>query len=112
MAIFTEDNASQINVIQALQDALNDLIVVDDVTVLDNSSKPRVRFRGILHTEDQEIRFEKVVQRFTQLGYTPMLTEESQYHIISAIPAVIKGKTGKPWVNVVLFVLTCISVLA
>ena len=29
-----------------------------------------------------------------------------------AIPAVINGKTGKPWVNAVLFLLTCLSVLA
>ncbi len=112
MAIYTEDNASQTIVVQALQTALVELIVVDDVTVLDNSSKPRVRFRGQLHTEDQEIHFEEVVQRFAQLGYTPLLTEEFQYHVISAVPAVVNGKTGKPWVNAVLFVLTCISVLA
>ena len=112
MAIYTEDNASQTNVVQALQTALNDLIVVDDVTILDNNNLPRVRFRGQLHADNQETRFEEVVQRFAQLGYTPLLTEEPQYHTVNAIPAVIKGKVGKPWVNAVLFVLTCISVLA
>ena len=112
MAIYTEDNASQTNVVQALQTALNDLIVVDDVTILDNNNLPRIRFRGQLHADNQETRFEEVVQRFAQLGYTPLLTEEPQYHTVNAIPTVIKGKVGKPWVNAVLFVLTCISVLA
>ena len=112
MAIYTENNENQSNVVHALQVALNDLLVVDDVTVMDNNTQPRVRFRGQLHADDQEARFEELVNRFTQLGYTPLLTEESQYHIIHAIPAVADGKTGKPWVNAVLFVLTCFSVLA
>ena len=112
MAIYTENNENQSNVVHALQVALNDLLVVDDVTVMDNNTQPRVRLRGQLHADDQEARFEELVNRFTQLGYTPLLTEESQYHIIHAIPAVADGKTGKPWVNAVLFVLTCFSVLA
>lgn len=111
MAIYTEDTGRQTDIIQALQTALNDLIAVDDVTVLDTKKQPRVRFRGQMYVEDQEIRFEQVVQRFAVLGYTPLLTEDSQYHIIHAVPTVVKGKTGKPWVNAVLFVLTCISVL-
>ncbi len=112
MTLYTDDNTNQTNVVQALQAALNDLILIDDVTVLDNNNQPRVRFRGKLRANDQEARFEEVVHRFETLGYTPLLTEESAYHIVHAIPAVAKGKTGKPWVNAVLFILTSISVLA
>ncbi|MDF1516074.1 MAG: site-2 protease family protein, partial [Anaerolineae bacterium] len=57
-------------------------------------------------------RFETVAQRFEQLGYTPILTEASDHFVLDAVPVVFQGKTGKVWVNVVLFVLTCISVLA
>ena len=78
MAIYTDDNTSRVNVVQALQTALNDLILIDDVTVLDNNDQPRVRFRGQLIAQDQEEQFEKVVQRFGELGYTPLLTEETQ----------------------------------
>ncbi len=112
MTIKIDDNSSQVNIVPALQTALQDLITIDDVTILDNNPQPRVRFRGQLIEPDQEARFEKVVQRFAVLGYTPLLTEEPAYQEVHAIPAVINGKTGKPWVNVVLFLLTCLSVLA
>jgi membrane-associated protease RseP (regulator of RpoE activity) len=111
MTIDTDHNTGQNNVVQALQAALSDLISIDDVTVLDNNFKPRVRFRGLLYTDDQESRFDEVVQRFEKLGYTPLLTEEPPSYVIQAIPLVVKGKMGKSWVNVLLFILTCISVL-
>jgi Zn-dependent protease len=112
MATNTVNYPSPTNLVDELQAALVDLMIVEDVTILENTNKPRVRFRGRLLSEGQEARFEEVIQRFAQYGYTPFLTEDSPFYVIHAVPVVSDSKTGKAWVNAVLFLLTCISVLA
>ena len=105
----TQEIIDKPNIVQTLQSSLKDFMDIEDVTVLDNDKKPRVRFRGQLLSAEEETHFDEIVQQFMALGYTPLLTKELHSHTILALPAVAKGKTGKPWVNAVLFILTFIS---
>ena len=73
-------------------------------------SEPRIRFRGRLVDDDQDALFDEIVRRVVLLGYTPFLIEEDGLHVLQAWPVVASGKTGKPWVNAVLYVLTVLSV--
>ena len=104
--------AQNTTVIKELQEALSDLMIVEEITVLENKPRPMVRFGGRMVSNQDNGEFETLVERFKHLGYTPMLRIEDDQHIIQALPAVASEKTGKPWVNAVLFILTVISVLS
>ncbi len=98
-------------VVHQLRQALDGLVIVDDITVLDNKVRPVVRFGGHFAGGDEEHAFDTIINRFERLGYTPLLTQENGVQVIQALPAVADHKTGKAWLNVVLFVLTILSVL-
>lgn len=97
--------------IDHLRAALHDLMAVEAVKVLSGDKKPVVQFTGHLVAGDQNVIFAEIVQRFEALGYTPLLTAGEDEHRLQAMPVVIAGKTGRPWVNYVLFVLTLLSTL-
>jgi membrane-associated protease RseP (regulator of RpoE activity) len=97
--------------VDRLRAALRSLMNIEEVRVLTNEQKPAVQFAGHLVEGDQDAIFEEIVQRFADLGYTPLLTEAEDEHHLQAIPAIADKKTGKPWVNILLFVLTLLSTL-
>ncbi len=97
--------------VDRLRAALRSLMDIEEVRVLSNEQKPPVQFAGHLVEGDQDAIFEEIVQRFAALGYTPSLTKAEDEHHLHAIPAVFEKKTGKPWVNILLFVLTLLSTL-
>ena len=97
--------------VDKLRAALHSLMIIEEVRVLTNEEKPPVQFAGHLVEGDQEAIFEEIVQRFAALGYTPLLTEAEDEHRLQAIPTVVDKKTGKPWINILLFVLTLLSTL-
>lgn len=86
-------------------------MVVEEITVLDSKARPAVRFGGHLMAAAEDSVFETIVDRFAQLRYTPILSEEGDLQVLRAVPVVADDKTGKPWVNALLFVLTILSVL-
>ncbi len=94
-----------------LQAALIGLFTVEDITLLDNKERPMVRFGGRLASGDQDAIFDAMVERFHHVGYTPILTQEDGLYVVRAVPVVVDGRVGKAWVNVLLFVLTVLSVL-
>ncbi len=98
-------------VTQQLQTALIGLMVIEEITVLDSKARPAIRFGGRLVPGDENTIFATIVERFKRLGYTPLLSEEDEVHILRAVPVVADERTGKPWVNGLLFVLTTLSVL-
>jgi membrane-associated protease RseP (regulator of RpoE activity) len=99
-------------VIRQLQEALIGLMVVEEITVLDNTNRPAVRFAGRMFDHDgKDEAFESLVVRLERLQYTPLLTEQDGLHVIHTLPVVASKKTGKAWVNALLFILTILSVL-
>ena len=100
------------NLIRQLQEALIGLMVVEEITVLDNTNRPAVRFAGRMSDHNgKDEAFESLVQRLERLQYTPLLTEQDGLHVVHTLPVVASKKTGKAWVNVLLFILTVLSVL-
>lgn len=97
--------------IDQLREALRDLMSVEAVNVLSSDGKLAVQFTGQLAKGDQDAIFDTIVQRFATLGYTPLLTADEDEHRLQAVPVVVDGKTGKPWINYALFVLTLLSML-
>ncbi len=97
--------------LEHLQHALRGLMEVDSVTVLQEGERPLVEFTGNLINFDPDTAFEEIYMRFEGLGYTPLLEKQDGYCVLKAVPGVVDKRTGKPWVNVVLFLVTLISVL-
>jgi len=99
-------------VVAGLREALSDFMTVEDIIILDSNARPLIRFGGQIVADPDDGAFDDLVTRFKALGYTPILSTEDSVTYVRALPVVASEKTGKPWVNVVLFVLTVLSVLA
>jgi len=97
--------------VEKLRAALHALMQIEEVRVLSNAAKPPVQFAGQLAAGDQDVIFDEIVRRFAALGYTPLLTMDEGEHRLQALPMVADKKTGKPWINILLFVLTLLSTL-
>jgi membrane-associated protease RseP (regulator of RpoE activity) len=69
-----------------------------------------VVFRGQLTTEPARA-IDLLIDRFRPLGYTPYLREESGAVIVQAWPVAETPMRRRVGVNVVLFILTCVSTL-
>ncbi len=95
--------------LRSLQQALAGLMEIEAVRVLQGGEHPAVEFVGRM-SGDVEAAFDQILERFTALGYTPLLTERDGDQVLQAIPEVPDGKTGDPRVNLVLFILTAIAV--
>ena len=99
MANPTHEPAQNSTVIKELQEALSIMMIVEDITVLENKPRPMVRFGGHLISEQDNGEFETVVERFKRLGYTPMLRIEDDQHVIRALPAVASGSKDVAVIN-------------
>lgn len=97
--------------LQELRRALLGLMEVESVKILTAGPRPAVEFAGRVRDLGEDATFDEILQRFAALGYTPLLSLKDNVHILQAIPEVADKRTGKPWVNLVLFVLTLLSVL-
>ena len=67
-------------------------------------------FRGVLTTAPGRA-LDILVERFRPFGYTPFLREEADAVAVQAWPLAETTVPSRPAVNVVLFVLTCLSTL-
>lgn len=97
--------------VSQLQRALESLVDVQSVRVLSHDPKPVVVFEIDLDLQRSDTIFDDILRHFKPLGYTPMLMRENGTTILKAVPGVPSEKSGNPWVNVVLFVLTLLSVI-
>ncbi|MCS6910816.1 MAG: site-2 protease family protein [Anaerolineales bacterium] len=79
-------------------------------TVYDGPDGSAVRFRGRLFRDSVEA-FDLVFEQFKPLGYTPLFRKEGESHLVLAMPGVIEPARTNPGVNIIMFVLTLLSML-
>jgi membrane-associated protease RseP (regulator of RpoE activity) len=100
---------------ERLRAEIGDLFYIEDVTAgyLEPGS---VRFRGRLLVTTQEA-YAKLRERFAPYRLTPVIRRIDEQDVLFALPARRVGadpaqvSTGKPWVNVALFLATVFTVL-
>jgi hypothetical protein len=73
-------------------------------------AQPAVQFRGKL-LEDSERAFERLDPIFANAGLTLLFRQEANQDVVLGINGVIKAEPSNPWINLVLFGVTLISVL-
>jgi membrane-associated protease RseP (regulator of RpoE activity) len=70
-----------------------------------------MRYVGHLSTADSETAYNELADALTPLGFLPLFREEEDGQVILITRQRPEAKMGPIWVNIVLFVLTLISVL-
>ncbi|MFP4344030.1 MAG: site-2 protease family protein [Anaerolineales bacterium] len=97
--------------LRRLRETLDDFMEVETVRILSTDAQPSVEFEGHLHRRNGA--FEELFRSLRELGYTPTLREtEEGVEVLRAVPGTIEEENrGKPWVNLLLFLATLLSVL-
>ncbi|MBN1921116.1 MAG: site-2 protease family protein [Anaerolineae bacterium] len=98
-------------VVEQLTAAIKPLMQLTTVRIARGGDKPAVEFVGEVYNPEDEATFQSLLAEFETLGYLPFLTKRKDVHVLQALPHVIDRRTGKPWVNVLLFILTALSVV-
>lgn len=70
-----------------------------------------VRYRGNLYNEDTAAAYDELANSLKALNVTPLFRLEEGRHAVILVPGVIKPRPSNVLVNVVLFLLTIITVL-
>ena len=84
---------------------------IDDITIGDPKKDYILRYRGMLKSSDSEGAFDELSKSLKPMGITPLFRWEGKRHVIILIPGLPEMKRANPWVNLVLFILTVLSVL-
>lgn len=84
---------------------------IDDVTTGKQEQIFLVRYRGYLYSEDSESAYNQLSENLKPYGLLPLFRIENNQHIILIAPDNFQTKPSNPWVNLVLFILTFLSVL-
>lgn len=105
----------QSSVVAQLQKSVQDIFAIEDVTYGTMFGRRRsaaqvLRLRGRLLVAAEEAH-KTIAPRFEALEHTALLRCEDGLDVIYAMPGVVRPTPSQRWINVVLFVLTVISVL-
>jgi len=83
---------------------------IDDVTRGDPKQNFLVRYRGRLWV-DSAIAYDQLAAALRHYEITPLFRKEKDQHAILLVQGVVRPRPSRAWVNLVLFVLTLLSVL-
>jgi hypothetical protein len=105
-----DDSGSPKDLADKLLPLVRQVMSITDITEGDQKQPYAVRFRGTL-ISDSQLAFEKLDPAFKQAGTTLLFREENDGHEILGMPGVIQPQASNPLVNVILFLLTLVSML-
>ncbi|HET7087953.1 MAG TPA: site-2 protease family protein [Anaerolineae bacterium] len=102
-----QEAVGSLETLAELRTTLNRVMALESHTSLDNGG---YEFRGRLTVDSGEA-FDHIYDRFTALGYTPVLFRHDGHEVVVAQRGVVKPKAANPRTNVILLILTIISTL-
>lgn len=102
--------AAPVNDPLALEALVSRVFVVEDVTVGGRQQDYMVRFRGRLRTEDSIAAYDQLSELLKPYNITPLFRIEEGRQSIRLINGRINPKPSNPWINLLMFVLTLLSV--
>ena len=83
---------------------------IEDVTWGTEKQNYLVRYSGEILIDSQEA-YEKLSKNLKSYGVTPLFRVEDGSEIIVLLKGIVEPKPSNPWINVILFILTGISVI-
>lgn len=84
---------------------------IEDVTLGDPQKGWIVRYRGLLLSEDSAAVYDLLADSVRAYGLTPLFRKEGERHLIFLTPSMPEVKKRPPTTNIILFLLTVISVM-
>lgn len=96
-------------ILDRLHSQLGDLMAVGRVEV-HAGDEPVFAFYGRLY-DDPDRAFERISERFAALGYTALLSKEKGLYRVLAVRGVVRARAPRPWVNLLLFLATLLTVM-
>ncbi len=94
-----------------LDAAVRRVLFVEDVTSGSQKDSFALRYRGRLVSEDSERLYNQLAAELKPLGYTPLFRWDSDRHAVELVRGVIEVPQPRVGLNVVMFILTVLSVL-
>jgi len=98
-------------IVGRLRAGLVDLLEVTDLSVPRQAQQGTVVFTGRLLMDDPDTAYDLLAERWARYEYTPQLRNYKGQHQVIASPGLVKPRPANAWVNVVLFVVTVMSVM-
>jgi membrane-associated protease RseP (regulator of RpoE activity) len=83
---------------------------IDDVTTGDPQKDYLVRYRGQIYGDTAEA-YDRLAEQMRLFQITPMFRQDKDSHAVLLLPGIISAKPSNPVVNLVLFILTFLSVI-
>jgi len=97
---------------QEVLDALiGRIFLIEDITLGGPKQGYAIRYRGRLRSEDTEAAYNQVEEAVKPYGLTPLFRAEGGGHIIYLAENRPEPRPDRPWINLVLFLTTLLSVL-
>ena len=86
------------------------ILRIEDTTWGDEKKGFLVRFRGELYNQDSAQAYDQLADQLRQFNVTPLFRIEDNRHTIVLVNSLAQPKPSKVWVNILLFILTVVSV--
>lgn len=97
--------------IDVLNNYVSRVFRIEDVTT-GNGKDLIARYRGRLLGEDSVAAYDQLAESLRSYSITPLFRKEEDKHVILLVPSpVMPGQSPRIWINVVLFILTVLSVM-
>jgi membrane-associated protease RseP (regulator of RpoE activity) len=96
--------------IESLTPIIARFMNIEDVTAGDPKKDYLVRYRGQIYGDTAEA-YERLADQLRSFQVTPMFRQDKERHAVLLLPGIIEPKPSNPLVNLVLFVLTLLSVI-
>jgi membrane-associated protease RseP (regulator of RpoE activity) len=93
-----------------LDELIGRVFHIEDITIPDSKDAYLVRYRGRLRDADSEAAYDRLVELLRPMEVTPLFRMDKDQHVILLAPNRPTPKPSNPWINLVLFILTLLSV--
>ena len=84
--------------------------VMDVSNIVVGKGKELLRIRGKLFVESEEA-YKRLLVTLGRAGFTPLFRYDKEDHLVIVVRSLPVQKTGNPWLNILLFVITLVTVL-
>ena len=99
---------SNVNILLDIVDMVSDVMDVSNTVA--GKDKELLRIRGKLFVESDEA-YDRLSVAMSQIGLTPLFRLDKEDDLIIVMQSLPVEKTGNPWLNILLFVVTLVTVL-
>jgi membrane-associated protease RseP (regulator of RpoE activity) len=104
------ENSHTMTEIETFTPIVARVMSIEDVTAGDPKKDYLVRYRGQIYGDTAEA-YERLAEQLRPLQVTPMFRQDKDRHAVLLLPGILEPKPSNPLVNLILFVLTLLSVI-